>query len=137
MPATKMVSLTTVPTEFGARVLMARLGADGVVCQLRSAVGAPYHLGGTEVLVPADQFSQARELLLVDEVESALEGGWGDDAAAAGPDEDVDALDPPERSPALDAAPGSVPDRRLRWWVPLGLIGLCALVLLLRFATTL
>lgn len=68
-----MVVLTAVPTPFEAQVLAARLGADGILWQLRSLVGAPYNIGGVEVLVPANQLAEARDLLLVDEVEAALE----------------------------------------------------------------
>jgi hypothetical protein len=80
-----MVVLTAVPTAFQAQVVAARLGADGILWQLRSLVGAPYNIGGVEVLVPADQLAEARDLLLVDEVEAALESADPDTAESAGP----------------------------------------------------
>jgi hypothetical protein len=80
-----MVVLTAVPTAFQAQVLAARLGADGILWQLRSLVGAPYNIGGVEVLVPADQLAEARDLLLVDEVEAALEPADPDEAKSAEP----------------------------------------------------
>ena len=78
--------LTTVAGAFHSRVLAARLGAEGVLAQLRGAVDGPYPMGAVAVYVPADELVSAREILVLDE------------AAAAWPDDD----------------PG--PARRRRWW---------------------
>jgi len=74
-----MVHLTTVGTTFEARVVMARLGADGILTQMRGAGDGPYPLPGpVEVLVVADQADEARELLLADQVEALFDDGAGD-----------------------------------------------------------
>jgi hypothetical protein len=74
-----MVHLRTVPDVFHARVIAARLGADGIVTELRGAVGGPYPMGSVSVWVsPADE-SIATDLLLADELEAAFEElpeGW-------------------------------------------------------------
>ncbi len=70
-----MVHLTTVGSMFEARVVMARLGADGIVTQLRGAGDGPYPLPGpVEVLVVVDQAREARELMLADQVEALFDG---------------------------------------------------------------
>jgi hypothetical protein len=69
-----MVHLTTVGSTFEARVVMARLGADGILTQLRGARDGPYPLPGpVEVLVVADQADEARQLLLADQVEAMFD----------------------------------------------------------------
>jgi hypothetical protein len=69
-----MVPLTTVGSTFEARVVMARLGAEGILTQLRGARDGVYPLPGpVEVLVIADQAEEARELLLADQVEALFE----------------------------------------------------------------
>ncbi len=70
---TPMVHLRTVPDAFHARVIAARLGADGILTELRGAVGGPYPFGSVSVWVTPDDQEIARELLLVDEVEAAFE----------------------------------------------------------------
>jgi hypothetical protein len=70
-----MVHLTTVGSMFEARVVMARLGADGILTQLRGAGEGPYPLPGpVEVLVVVDQAREARELMLADQVEALFDG---------------------------------------------------------------
>ena len=64
--------LRTVPNAFHARVLVARLGADGIVTQLRGSVDGPYPLGSVSVWVGSDDAAVAQELLLADEVEAAF-----------------------------------------------------------------
>lgn len=81
-----MVPVATAHSGFEAKVLAARLGSDGIVWQFRG--GNPdgvYPVGDVEVLVREDDLALARELLLSDAVEAALEGD-GDEApvAAAG-----------------------------------------------------
>ncbi|HEX2040060.1 MAG TPA: DUF2007 domain-containing protein [Acidimicrobiales bacterium] len=60
-----MVRLTTAGSAFEARVLAARLGADGVPVELRGAsLDNVYPVPGpVEVWVPVDDFELARDLL--------------------------------------------------------------------------
>ena len=59
-----MVPVRRVTDQFEAQVLVARLGAAGVVAQLRGAgVDAVYPMGSIEVLVPEEELSWAEELL--------------------------------------------------------------------------
>jgi len=68
-----MVHLTMAAGSFHARVLAARLGADGILTELRGSVDGPYPVvSEVEVLVPVDDLDVARELLLTDEVEAAF-----------------------------------------------------------------
>ena len=74
-----MVHLRTVPDVFHARVIAARLGADGILTELRGAVGGPYPIGTVSVWVTPDDEEIACELLLADELEAAFEEvpeGW-------------------------------------------------------------
>ena len=81
-----MVPVAKVADAFGARVLSARLGSDGIMTQLRGGgVDGPYPIGDVEVLVSTDDLSVAREILLAEEVESAFQGA--DDDVLADPDE--------------------------------------------------
>jgi hypothetical protein len=68
-----MVLLRTVPSSFHARVLAARLGADGIPTQLRGGLDGPYPMGDVMVFVTQDDLDVARELLLADEVEAAFD----------------------------------------------------------------
>jgi hypothetical protein len=68
-----MVHLRTVHSTFHARVIAARLGADGIVTQLRGSVDGPYPIGDVSVWVDEADAACARELLLADEVESAFD----------------------------------------------------------------
>jgi hypothetical protein len=68
-----MVRLRTVPNAFHARVIAARLGADGILTQLRGSVDGPYPIGDVSVWVAEEDVETASELLMADEVESALE----------------------------------------------------------------
>jgi hypothetical protein len=67
-----MVHLRTVPNAFHAHVIAARLGADGIVTQLRGSVDGVYPVGEVAIFVPEAEFESARDLLLADEVESAF-----------------------------------------------------------------
>jgi hypothetical protein len=59
-----MVPVCRVRDQFEAQVLVARLGAAGVVAQLRGAgVDTVYPMGSIEVLVPEEELSFATELL--------------------------------------------------------------------------
>ena len=70
-----MVRLATVQSGFEAKVMAARLGAEGIVWELKGAVDGPYPMGPVTVLVDEHDIDVARELLLVDEVEAAFEAG--------------------------------------------------------------
>ena len=70
-----MVHLRTVPNGFHAQVIAARLGADGILTQLRGSVDGIYPVGEVAIYVPEGDFESARELLLADEVESAFLDG--------------------------------------------------------------
>ena len=72
-----MVRLATVQSGFEAKVLAARLGAEGIVWELRGAVDGPYPMGPVTVLVEEHELDVARELLLVDEVESSFDDADG------------------------------------------------------------
>jgi hypothetical protein len=67
-----MVPLACQLSSFEARLLAARLGADGVVWELRGC-DSVYPVGWVDVLVSADDLEHARELLLVDELESVFD----------------------------------------------------------------
>lgn len=69
-----MVVLTTVSSAFEAKVVVARLGSDGIVCELRGAVDSMYPVGNVTVLVRATDLDTARALLMVDDVEDAFVG---------------------------------------------------------------
>jgi len=74
-----MVHLRTVPDAFHARVIAARLGADGILTELRGGVGGPYPIGSVSVWVDAADGPVASELLLADALEAAFEEppeGW-------------------------------------------------------------
>src|SRR5918998_6617723 len=73
MEGTRMVRLATVGHSFHARVIAARVGAEGIVTELRGAVDGPYPMGDVHVYVPEIDLPIAQELLLADEVESAFD----------------------------------------------------------------
>ena len=77
-----MVPLVTVPSAFQARVLVARLGSEGIVTSLQGAVDGPYPVGDVSVQVDADDLELARQLLLADEVEEAFTAAERDGAGA-------------------------------------------------------
>jgi hypothetical protein len=63
-----MVRLLTTLDQFEARVLAARLGAEGVLWELRGGHDGPYPMGPVHVFVEAGDLERAREL-----VESTME----------------------------------------------------------------
>lgn len=83
-----MVRLATVPGAFEAKVLAARLGAEGVVWHLSGNVDGPYAgLGPVVVYVDEDDVALAREILLADEVDAvfaAVPGPLGGEGPSAG-----------------------------------------------------
>ena len=68
-----MVRLATVGHPFHARVIAARVGAEGILTELRGSVDGPYPMGDVSVSVPEIDLPLAQELLLADEVESAFD----------------------------------------------------------------
>jgi hypothetical protein len=67
-----MVHVRTVSGAFHARVIAARLGAEGIPTELRGNVGGPYPFGQVSVWVTEADAEEAAELLLADEVEAAF-----------------------------------------------------------------
>ncbi|MGH9301878.1 MAG: hypothetical protein ACRD0I_00105 [Acidimicrobiales bacterium] len=69
MEPVNMVHLTVAPSPFAARVLMARLGTEGIITEVRGFLDGPYPaMGEVEVFVEAAQENWARVLLVaVDE----------------------------------------------------------------------
>jgi hypothetical protein len=76
-----MVRLATVRSTFHARVIAARLGAEGIVTDLRGNVDGIYPMGDVHVFVPEEDLESAQELLLADEVESAFDDPAADEDA--------------------------------------------------------
>jgi hypothetical protein len=68
-----MVRLATVTSSFHARVIAARLGAEGIVTDLRGNIDGLYPVGDVHVYVDEVDLDEAKELLMVDEVESAFD----------------------------------------------------------------
>jgi hypothetical protein len=68
-----MVPVMRVSNGFHARVVAARLGAEGIVTQLRGGIDTPYPMGDVEVLVDEGDLDVARGLLLADEVETVFD----------------------------------------------------------------
>ena len=58
-----MVPVAVVGDRFEARVIAARLGAEGIVWELRGNVGGPYPVGQVAVLVDEADLEVAREVL--------------------------------------------------------------------------
>jgi hypothetical protein len=59
----QLVRLVTVSSAFEAKVLAARLGAEGMIWELRGGVDGPYPVGPVDVYVEADRLAEARELI--------------------------------------------------------------------------
>ncbi len=83
MQQTRMVRLATVGTSFHARVIAARLGSEGIVTDLRGNVDSFYPVGDVHVFVDQEDLSEAQEILMVDDVESAFD--QPDEAAGTPP----------------------------------------------------
>jgi hypothetical protein len=111
-----MVPLMTVDDAFGAKVVAARLGVEGIVWQLKGGVDGPYPFGPVHVFVTAEDLEAARAVM-----------------AAAVPlddeDDDADGAD-------LDGRRSSVGDRRvlLLGAAVVGLLSLTAAELVRAFA---
>jgi hypothetical protein len=72
----ELVRLTTCADGFEARLVAARLGSEGIVWSLRGGHDGPLALGAVDVLVDADDYALARELL-------ATEPDWDGEVGAA------------------------------------------------------
>jgi len=120
-----MCYLTTVVGSFHGRVLAARLGAEGVLVVLKGTTDGPYPLpSAVDVLVPADQLSLAREILLADAVDDA----FGDVALGEPAEDESGPTAPGGRTGESDLPP----DRP-----PRGLHSLAITLVVLLVATTL
>jgi len=69
----RLVPVTRVSDGFHANVIAARLGADGIVAQVRSGLASPYPAGDVEVLVDESELDEALALLLADDIESSFD----------------------------------------------------------------
>ena len=67
----------TAASPMEARIIAARLGAEGIVWEFRGSVDGPLAIGPVEVLVDADGLESAREMLMVDDLESSFGSGDG------------------------------------------------------------
>jgi hypothetical protein len=85
----RMVKLMTVDDAFGAKVVAAKLGVEGIVWQLKGGVDGPYPFGPVHVFVTAEDLEAARAVLAASE---PLEDEDDQDEADA-----LDAFDPPSR----------------------------------------
>ena len=81
-----MVPLASTASAFEAKVLVARLGAEGVVWELRGLVDTVYPFGGpVEVLVSEPDLDRARDVLsLCDLGDEAPAAGAGSSSTPAG-----------------------------------------------------
>ena len=59
----RMLPVATVSGGFEAKIVVARLGAEGVLCQTRGDSDSVYPFSWVEILVPEDEVELARELL--------------------------------------------------------------------------
>jgi len=74
VPISPLVPLTTVGSRFEAQVLVARLGADGIVAMAQGGDGCTPLPGPVQVLVERCHHDDAHLLLLADQVEAAFDG---------------------------------------------------------------
>ena len=70
-----MVHLVSVQGEFEARLIMARLGTEGIVTELRAGLGSPYPMMGGDIYVGEADLDPAREVLSAGGQEAAEAGG--------------------------------------------------------------
>jgi hypothetical protein len=98
----------TASSPFEAKVVAARLGSEGVLCQLRGGVDSIYPLGSVVVMVPASELDTAREVLMVGDSELDL-------TAPDGPSPGDDGADVGASRPPLEP-PGGV-DVAMRPWI--------------------
>ena len=67
VPELRMVRLMTAANPMEARIIAARLGAEGIVWEFRGSVDGPLAVGPVEVLVDEDGLNAAREIVDVDD----------------------------------------------------------------------
>jgi hypothetical protein len=82
MDRLQMVPLVCGRPPFEAQLIAVRLGAEGIVWELRGG-SSVYPVGVVDVLVATGDLELARQLLLADEVEAAFD----DEASGAVPEE--------------------------------------------------
>jgi hypothetical protein len=63
MADVRMVRLLSTLDQFEARVLVARLGAEGILWEMRGGHDGPYPMGPVHVYVEADDLSRAQDLV--------------------------------------------------------------------------
>lgn len=61
-----MVRLLSTRDPFEAKLVAARLGAEGVLCEVRGGLDGPYPIGPVHLYVPDDELEAAREVLALD-----------------------------------------------------------------------
>ncbi len=109
---TSLVLLASGLSDFEAKVLTARLGAEGIVWQVRGIVDSVYPLGDIAVLVREDELAEAMSVL-----SPAGDASWGHDEGWA-----ADGRDP---GPAADRY-------RRRWWFTAMMIGALTTLFVMR-----
>jgi len=109
-----LVPLVTGLSDFEAKLLAAQLGADGILWQTRGILDSIYPFGGIDVLVPADQFDDARQVLALVVDAAPVE-------ATAGARSTSGAVDAALVSDRVALAVG-----RSTWW--LGVVAMAAVV---------
>ena len=75
-----MVRVATAADAFEAKLLAARLGAEGIVWEFRGGVDGIYPMGPFEILVESRAAEMARMLL-----DSPMDAGMGDEDPGAAP----------------------------------------------------
>ena len=130
----KLVPVAVVPSSFEAKVVAARLGSEGIVCQLRGNVDGMYPLGNTTVLVPEAEVVAARELLAADALASKVDAGYRvpDELATPWDPDDADAWGPIGDGPPLRTWTQH-PLWRIGAWVGLVALALAAARTLVNF----
>jgi hypothetical protein len=126
-------------TDFEAKVVTARLGADGILWELRGIVDSMYPLGGIDVLVPLDELEAARHCLV-----ALTRDHPGERTALEGCAAEVAPVDPggvaaARRGPAPESPrPGTSPTigAGRRWWVTVAVIAGAVAFVAVRFVAT-
>jgi hypothetical protein len=62
---TPLVRLFTTLDQFEAKVAVAKLGAEGIVCELRGGISSAYPFGPVHVYVELTRADEAREILTI------------------------------------------------------------------------
>jgi hypothetical protein len=60
-----LVRLFTTLDQFEAKVAVAKLGAEGIVCELRGGISSAYPFGPVHVYVELTRADEAREILTI------------------------------------------------------------------------